>query len=306
MSAMNLPQAELAGRGRPGRLGWPGRPVIRRGARPGLGSGSLTAGLALLVVMLVFSIVAAFAAPNPEAQDLLNTMVGPGPVAHLLGTDALGRDVLAWVAGGIRTSFEVALFVVALSATFGTAVGIAAGYVGGWLDAVLMRLADIQLSIPPLPLFIAASAILSHNILTLVILIAIVGWVPYARLCRAQTLVLRERGYVSAARLAGRRRGAIAVQHLLPGLTTEIAVLGSLQAGTALLWEAGLSFLGLGLQPPYISLGFLMSEGKEVLQQAWWVATFPGIALALLVVAFNLIGDGIRDLFSTDLTGGIQ
>jgi peptide/nickel transport system permease protein len=306
MSAMNMPQAELAGRRRLGRPGWPGPRTAGRGARVRLGSGSLTAGLALLAAMLVFSIVAAFAAPNPEAQDLVNTMVGPGPFAHLLGTDALGRDVLAWVAGGIRTSFEVALFVVALSATFGTAVGIAAGYLGGWLDAVLMRLADIQLAIPPLPLFIAASAILSHNMLTLVVLIAIVGWVPYARLCRAQTLVLRERGYVAAARLAGRRRGVIAVQHLLPGLTTEIAVLGSLQAGSALLWEAGLSFLGLGLQPPYVSLGFLMSEGKEVLQQAWWVATFPGIALALLVVAFNLIGDGIRDLFATDVTGGIQ
>jgi peptide/nickel transport system permease protein len=142
--------------------------------------------------------------------------------------------------------------------------------------------------------------------LTLVILIAIVGWVPYARLCRAQTLVLRERGYVAAARLAGRRRTAIAVLHLLPGLTTEIAVLGSLQAGVALLWEAGLSFLGLGLQPPYVSLGFLMSQGKEVLAQAWWVATFPGIALALLVVAFNLTGDGIRDLFATGAGGGIR
>jgi peptide/nickel transport system permease protein len=297
MSTLNMPQAALAGEG---------RPAARRGARLGLAGGSLTAGLVLLGVMLAFSIVAAFAAPSPAAQDLANTLAGPGHFDHLLGTDALGRDVLAWVAGGIRTSFEVALCVVALSAAFGTGVGIAAGYLGGWLDAVLMRLADIQLSIPPLPLFIAASAILANNMLTLVILIAIVGWVPYARLCRARTLVLRERGYVAAARLAGRRRAGIAVQHLLPGVTTEIAVLGSLQAGSTLLWEAGLSFLGLGLQPPYVSLGFLMSQGKEVLQQAWWVATFPGIALALLVVGFNLVGDGIRDLFSTDVTGGIQ
>jgi peptide/nickel transport system permease protein len=169
-----------------------------------------------------------------------------------------------------------------------------------------MRLADIQLSIPPLPLFIAASAIIVNNLLTLVILISIVGWVPYARLCRARTLILKERGYVAAARLAGRRRAAIAVLHLLPGLTTEIAILGSLQAGVALLWEAGLSFLGLGLQPPYVSLGFLMSEGKEVLSQAWWVATFPGLALALLVVGFNLTGDGIRDLFSPDVSGGLR
>jgi peptide/nickel transport system permease protein len=294
---MNLPQASLTQER---------RTASRRGARPWLGSGSLTAGLALLCALLVFSIVVTLAAPNPATQDLNHALAGPGPVDHLLGTDALGRDVLAWVAGGIRTSFEVALLVVALSAAFGTAVGVAAGYLGGWLDAVLMRLADIQLSIPPLPLFIAASAILANNMLTLVILIAIVGWVPYARLCRAQTLVLRERGYVAAARLAGRRRTAIAVLHLLPGLTTEIAVLGSLQAGVALLWEAGLSFLGLGLQPPYVSLGFLMSQGKEVLAQAWWVATFPGIALALLVVAFNLTGDGIRDLFATGAGGGIR
>ncbi len=297
MSAVNIPQVPLAEKR---------RLAARRIARPRLGSGSLTAGLILLGGMLVFSIVATLASPAPTAQDLNHALAGPGPAGHLLGTDALGRDVLAWVAGGIRTSFEVALLVVALSAALGTAVGVAAGYLGGWLDAVLMRLADIQLSIPPLPLFIAASAILANNMFTLVILISVVGWVPYARLCRAQTLVLRERGYVAAARLAGRRRATIAVTHLLPGLTTEIAVLGSLQAGIALLWEAGLSFLGLGLQPPYISLGFLMSQGKEVLAQAWWVATFPGIALALLVVGFNLTGDGIRDLFATGTSGGIR
>ena len=298
MSAINLPGAGLPDLRRPSG---------GRATRLGLSrSGSLTAGLTLLGAMLVLSVVASLAGPDPAAQDLSAALAGPGHAGHLFGTDALGRDVLSWVAGGIRTSFEVAACVVALSAAFGVTVGVVAGYRGGWLDMVLMRLADIQLSIPPLPLFIAASAIIVNNLLSLVILIAIVGWVPYARLCRAQTLVLRERGYVAAARLAGRRRAAIAVVHLLPGLTTEIAVLGSLQAGIALLWEAGLSFLGLGLQPPYVSLGFLMSQGKEVLQQAWWVATFPGIALALLVVGFNLTGDGIRDLFSTDTTGGIQ
>jgi peptide/nickel transport system permease protein len=270
------------------------------------GKGSLVSGLVLLGAMLIFSIVASVVGGNPLHQDLSAALAAPGHSGHLLGTDALGRDVMSWVGGGIRTSFEIAVFVVALSATFGCAVGITAGYLGGWLDAVLMRLADVQLSIPPLPLFIAASAIVANNMLTLVILISVVGWVPYARLCRARTLVLRERGYISAARLAGRRRSAIVVQHLLPGLTTEIAVLGSLQAGIALLWEAGLSFLGLGLQPDYVSLGFLMSQGKEVLDQAWWVATVPGAALALLVVGFNLTGDGVRDLFSAGTGGGMR
>jgi peptide/nickel transport system permease protein len=167
-----------------------------------------------------------------------------------------------------------------------------------------MRVADIQLSIPPLPLFIAASAVVSNSMTTLIVLVSIVGWVPYARLTRARVLSQRERGYVMAARLAGRRRPAIIALHILPGIRTEAIVLGSLQAGIALLWEAGLSFLGLGLQPPYVSLGFLMAEGKEVLAQAWWVATFPGLALALLVVGFNLFGDGMRDFFGSDVATG--
>lgn len=293
MSAINLPDTLLRS---------------ERGERRERGRhrrGSLTAGLVVLGGMLIFSVAASLAGGSPSHQDLASALAPPGHGGHLFGSDALGRDVMSWVGGGIRTSFEVAVCVVALSAAFGCTVGIWAGYLGGWPDTVLMRIADIQLSIPPLPLFIAASVIIVNNLLSLVILISIVGWVPYARLCRARTLVIRERGYVAAARLAGRRRGAIAVLHLLPGLTTEIAVLASLQAGIALLWEAGLSFLGLGLQPPYVSLGFLMSEGKEVLSQAWWVATFPGIALALLVVGFNLTGDGIRDLFSNDVSGGL-
>jgi peptide/nickel transport system permease protein len=259
MSAINLPDASL--RGEPLR-------GARSGDRSRLRSGSLTAGLVVLGAMLCLSIVASIVGGSPSHQDLAFALAAPGHGGHWFGTDALGRDVLSWVGSGIRTSIEVAVCVVALSAAVGCTIGILAGYLGGWLDAVLMRLADIQLSIPPLPLFIAASAIIVNNLPSLVILITIVGWVPYARLCRARTLVLRERGYIAAARLAGRRSGAIAVLHILPGLTTEIAVLGSLQAGVALLWEAGLSFLGLGLQPPYVSLGFLMSEGKEVLAQA--------------------------------------
>jgi peptide/nickel transport system permease protein len=265
-------------------------------------SGSLKVGLAILGSMFVFSLVASAVGGNPAQQNLANYMSPPGSAGHLFGTDALGRDVLAWTGAGIRTSLEVAVLVVLLSATVGCTIGIVAGYLGGPLDALLMRLADVQLSVPPLVLFIAASVVISNSMPSLVLLIAIVGWVPYARLCRARVLVVRERGYVAAARLAGRRRPAIVTLHLLPAISTEITVLASLQAGIVLLWEAGLSFLGLGLQPPYVSLGFLMAEGKEVLAQGWWVAVFPGAALALLVVAFNLTGDGLRDYFSNDVT----
>jgi peptide/nickel transport system permease protein len=266
-------------------------------------SGSLKAGLALLGGMIIFSFLATAIDGNPATQNLADYMSPPGTPGHLFGTDALGRDVLAWTGAGIRTSLEVAVLVVLVSATIGCTIGIVAGYLGGPLDALLMRLADIQLSVPPLVLFIAASVVISNSMPSLVLLIAIVGWVPYARLCRARVLVVRERGYVAAARLAGRRRPAIITLHLLPAISTEITVLASLQAGIVLLWEAGLSFLGLGLQPPYVSLGFLMAEGKEVLAQGWWVAVFPGAALALLVVAFNLTGDGLRDYFSNDVAG---
>jgi len=267
-------------------------------------SGSLVAGGGILAVMVVFSIVGSIVDGSPSKQDFASILARPGTAGHLLGTDPLGRDVLAWVSMGIRTSLEVALGVVCLSAFVGCTIGVVAGFTRGWLDVVLMRLADIQLSIPPLPLFIAASAVVVNSMTSLIILVSIVGWVPYARLTRDRVLSQRERGYVMAARLAGRRRPAIIILHILPGIRTEAIVLASLQAGVALLWEAGLSFLGLGLQPPYVSLGFLMSEGKEVLAQAWWVATFPGVALALLVVGFNLTGDGMRDFFGSDVATG--
>jgi peptide/nickel transport system permease protein len=254
--------------------------------------------------MLALSFVATLVGGSPAYQNLAASLVGPGSAGHVLGTDPLGRDVFAWVGSGIRTSFEVSLAVVCLSAIVGSAIGIIAGYVGGWLDAVLMRLADIQLSVPPLVLFIAASAVVANSFPSLVILLSIVGWVPYARLCRARVLTQRERGYVLAARLAGRRRGAIVLLHLLPGVVSEITVLASLQAGMVLVWEAGLSFLGLGLQPPYVSLGFLMAEGKGVISQAWWVAAFPGLTLATMVLGFNLTGDSLRDFFSDDSSLG--
>ena len=269
--------------------------------------GRLLAGPILLVSMLVFSVVASIVTgDNPLRQNLASMQAPPGAGGHLLGTDQLGRDILAWVAAGIRTSCEVSLSVVGISAVVGTTIGLLAGYVGGWLDAVLMRLADLQLSVPPLPLFIAVSVVVTNNMPIFIMVLSFLGWVAYARLCRTRALALREKGYVKAARLAGRRRGAIILLHLLPGVSTEVLTIASLQASFVLIWEAGLSFLGLGLQPPYVSLGFLMYEGLEVIQTAWWVAVFPGICLVLLVLGFNLLGDGLRDLFSTDSRTGKQ
>ena len=270
-------------------------------ARPLRYNVSLRLGTALLVALVLFGVVGLFALPDPNAQDLNDAYARPGSADHPLGADALGRDILAWVSHGILTSLAVSASVVLLSALIGVVIGLTAGYTGGLADGLLMRVVDLQLAIPPLLLFIAASAVVGNEFWTLVLLLAVVGWVAYARIVRSEVLAERERSYVAAARLAGAPLPRVLFVHLLPATATLIIVLASLQAGIVLLWESGLSFLGLGLQPPTASLGFMISQGRSDLVEAWWIVTFPGIAIVLLVLAFNLLGDGLRDAFHLDV-----
>ena len=262
---------------------------------------SLRLGTALLLAIILFGVVGTFVLPDPNDQNLDDAYARPGSVAHPLGADALGRDILSWVSHGLLTGLAVSVSVVLLSAFVGVVVGLAAGYTGGLADGLLMRLVDLQLAIPPLLLFIAASAVVGTDFWSLVFLLSVVGWVPYARIVRSEVLAERERSYVAAARLAGARLPRVLFVHLLPATATLIIVLASLQAGIVLLWESGLSFLGLGLQPPVISLGFMISQGRSDLVEAWWIVTFPGLAIVLLVLAFNLLGDGLRDAFHLDV-----
>lgn len=262
---------------------------------------SLRLGAVLLIALVLFGIIGTFALPDPNVQDLNEAYAPPGSSGHLLGADSLGRDILAWVSHGILAGLAVSASVVLLSAVAGVVIGLAAGYAGGVADGLLMRLVDLQLAIPPLLLFIAASAAVGNEFWTLVLLLAVVGWVPYARIVRSEVLAERERSYVAAARLAGASLPRMLFVHLLPSTATLIFVLSSLQAGIVLLWESGLSFLGLGLQPPTASLGFMISQGRSDLVEAWWIVTFPGIAIVLLVLAFNLLGDGLRDAFHLDV-----
>jgi peptide/nickel transport system permease protein len=262
---------------------------------------NLRAGSLILAGMVLIGVVGLVALPDPDAQDLTGTYLPPGSEGHLLGTDGLGRDVFAWVSAGVWISLFVALAVVALSAFVGIAVGLCAGYLGGFVDAGLMRLVDLELAVPPVLLFIAASAALTPSTGALIVLLSAAGWLPYARLIRNVALVERERGYIAAARLAGATRRRILLVHLLPAVSTTALVLSSLEMGLVLLWEAGLSFLGLGINPPHNSLGFLINEGRSTLATAWWVVVFPGAAVALLVLAFNLIGDGLRDAVHRDV-----
>jgi peptide/nickel transport system permease protein len=262
---------------------------------------TLRLGLLVLLGMITVAAWGTVALPGAGQQDLAQSFLPPLSPGHLLGTDQLGQDVLAWTSAGIWVGLEVSLAVVSISAVIGISVGLCAGYYGGIIDVVVMRLVDVCLSIPPLLVFVAAAALLRPSMLTLILLISAVAWLPYARLVRSVVLVERERGYVLAARLTGASRARVLFGHLLPAVSTPALVLGSLQAGYVLLWEAGLSFLGLGIRPPQHSLGYLIAEGRETLSTAWWVVVFPGAALALLVLAAHLIGDGLRDLVQQDV-----
>jgi peptide/nickel transport system permease protein len=273
----------------------------RRRTRRRPRNGSLRAGLAIFAAALLLSLVGWLVLPDPLDQDLTASLAAPGTDGHLLGTDPLGRDVLAWIAASVPLSLTVAAATVLLSALTGVAVGIVAGYVGGMVDGLLMRFVDLSLAIPPLLLFLAASAIVGTGTLKLILLVSAVSWVPYARLVRTQVQLERRRPSIAAARLAGLTRRRIVVRHVAPAVATSVLVLASLQAGYVFLWEASLSFVGLGIQPPETSLGFLMAQGRLTLAVGWWVVVFPGVMLALLLLAANLVGDGLRDKFGVDL-----
>lgn len=267
-------------------------------------SPSLRAGAGLLAMLLLFSLATSLFGVNPNHQDLNATYAPPGTAGHMLGTDPLGRDVLSWIGGGIRVGLMIGLAVATIAAFVGTLVGLLAGYTGGRAtDSLLMRLVDLQLAVPPLLLFIAAAAVISPSMTSIVLLLAIPSWVPYARLVRTAVLSERERGYVAAARLAGTSHVRIIAGHLLPACASLIVIMFSLQVGYVLLWESALSFLGLGVQPPSTSLGFLISQGQEDLLGSWWVAALPGLTIMLMVLSFNLIGDGLRDVLRPDVEG---
>jgi len=267
------------------------------------GRSSLRAGLVLSGLVAALSAYAFVVLPDPNTQNLSETSLPPLSAGHPLGTDLLGRDLFVWCLNGARTSVLIGLAVVAISAVVGTLVGALAGYHGGWVDVVLMRLVDLQLAVPPLLIFLAAAMVIDASPTTIVVLLAAVGWVPYARLVRVNVLVERERGYIAAARLAGRSRASVLIDHLVPTNAALVVTFASLHIGFVMLAEATLSFLGLGLHPPTPSLGYMIAHGREQLAGAWWIVTVPGIMIILLIVSANLIGDGLRDRFHLDIGG---
>jgi peptide/nickel transport system permease protein len=253
-------------------------------------------GALLLLVVLVTAIVGPWLLPDPLAQpDILAGSVPPG-LGHPFGTDQLNRDILSRVVTGARISLAVAVLAVTLSMTLGAAVGLVAGYQGGILDAALMRLVDGALAIPRLFILLLVLAVWERvPVLALILLIGVTGWFATSRIVRAEVLRLREETYVRAAEALGARRRRIIFRHLLPNVLGPLLVTATLAVGDVILLEAGLSFLGLGIQPPTPSWGGMILDSKEVLVSAPWAGIFPGLAIVITVLSANLFGDALRD-----------
>lgn len=252
-------------------------------------------GGALVALVFILSIFAPLIAPyNPSTIDIKNILVGPG-FSHLLGTDDLGRDVLSRMLWGGRISLEVGFVAVGIATLIGILLGALAGFYGGWIDSVIMRSVDIMLSIPTIFLILAVIAILEPNIINIMIVIGFTSWMEPARLIRAEFISLKEREFVIAAHAIGAPDIRIILRHILPNGLSPILVSATMGIGGAILVESALSFLGLGVQPPTPSWGSLLSSGKDNIEIAWWLSAFPGLAILITVLGYNLLGEGLRD-----------
>jgi peptide/nickel transport system permease protein len=293
--AGSIPGSDLAERALASLTAAPARvrrwKMLRRAARARLAP----FGAVVVVSAVLVALAAPFVAPHdPLKQDLGNTLARPALV-HLLGTDNLGRDVLSRVIWGTRISLVAGFVSVAIAMATGTLLGIVAGYAGGRVDGIVMRLMDAVLSFPPLVLALALGAVLGAGLTGVLIALGVVYTPTFARLMRGQVLTITARDYVDAARALGAPGWRVAWQHVLPNAITPIVVQASLSVAFAILAEASLSFLGLGIQPPQASWGSMINAGRGYLQQAPWIVFGPGAALFMTVVGLNFVGDAVRD-----------
>jgi peptide/nickel transport system permease protein len=252
-------------------------------------------GAAIVILAVAAALIGPALVPyDPASQDLALRLAGPTGF-HWFGLDELGRDIFARVLAGARISLMVGIVVVGVSASVGIALGALAGYFGGWVDETISRVIDVLLAFPGLLLAIALVAVLGPSLRNVVLALTLIGWVGYARLVRAQVLRAREFEYVQAARALGASTTRILVRHVIPSAMPAVIVQATLGMGGAILSEASLSFLGLGVQPPTPSWGTMLSYGKAHLLDAPHLTLFPGLAIAVLVLGFNFLGDGLRD-----------
>ncbi|MEZ4866616.1 MAG: ABC transporter permease [Caldilineaceae bacterium] len=265
-------------------------------------------GLMILSIILLMAILAPLLAPHdPGAVDPLKRLLPPfwiqpkGSPTYILGTDAVGRDILSRIIYGARVSLGVSLVSVILSSLVGVTLGLLAGYYGRWIDAVIMRVVDIQLAYPLILFAITIAAVFGASLKNLIIVLVIANWVTYTRIVRGEVLVRKRMQYVEAARVNGCRDGRIIRRHILPNVFSSILVIFTLQVAFVLILESGLSFLGLGVEPTIPTWGSMLNEGRTYIMTSWWVETFPGVAIMLAVLGINMLGDWIRDVLDPQL-----
>ncbi len=288
-------------------------PVSRRQAR--LGQAWLAwlrlrrnplAMLGLFIILGLCLLAAAaplFAPHDPFVQNLGQRLLPPGTPGHWLGTDDFGRDIWSRIVHGARITLTIVAMVALSAPVLGLAIGTVAGYFGGWVDTVLMRVTDIFLAFPRLILALALVAVLGPGVENAVLAIALTAWPPYARVARAETLTVRNSDYIAAVRLQGAAAGRIIWGHVVPMCLPSVIIRVTLDMAGVILIAAGLGFLGLGVQPPLPEWGLMISSGRKFLFEQWWVATMPGLAIFIVSLGFNLLGDGLRDVLDPRSSG---
>ena len=269
-----------------------------RGVLAILSNPAALAGLLIVGALVIVAVLAPLLAGtrSPIEQDLANRLAAPGS-SHWFGTDELGRDIYSRTVHGARVTLTNVVLVSVLVAPIGLAVGTTAGYLGGWADAILMRLTDIFLAFPRLVLALAFSAALGPGIENAVIAISLTAWPPYARIARAETVTIARSDFIAAVVLQGASTARILFRHIVPLCMSSVIVRLTLDMAGIILTAAGLGFLGLGAQPPTAEWGAMVSSGRDVILDQWWVATIPGLAIFIVSLGFNLLGDGLRDVF---------
>ena len=275
--------------------------AAERGARRSRSTGRRRLVLIAGLVLLGIAIAAILGAPllvsrSPTALDVLHPLAPPLTAGHLLGTDQFGRDILARILYGGRIDLAIAFGATSVTLVTGTVIGLVAGYLGGWVDSLLMRIVDLFFAFPFLVLIIAIIAMLGPSIFNMFVAIWITSWVSYARIMRAQTVVAKKQQYVLAARTLGYGRLRIMLRHILPNTASAVIIFSMVDAIGNIILAASLGFLGLGAQPPSPEWGTMISDGQNYILSSWWLATLPGLAIVFVGVAFSLIGDGLADI----------
>jgi peptide/nickel transport system permease protein len=252
-------------------------------------------GAVTVLLLITVSLFAPFIAPYDPTAINVHDVLSPPSKTHLLGTDELGRDVFSRIIWGSRVSLKVGFIAVGIAIIIGIVIGALSGFYGGKIDAILMRFVDIMLAFPTFFLILAVIAILEPSIFTIMVVIGITSWMDVARLVRAEFLTLKERDFVGAARAIGVTDARLIFRHILPNALSPVFVAATFGVAGAILIESGLSFLGLGVQPPDPSWGNILTAGKDNIEVAWWLSLYPGLAILITVLSYNLVGEGLRD-----------